>query len=76
MRSHFYIDEERTVSVSFDGAITSVVIVDAEGICGRGHAKHHPEDDYSLKFGEKLARSRAEQRYARKVERHLIKNTR
>lgn len=76
MRTKMYLDDDLSTVVTFDGAITSATVYDNDGVYARGNAKHNPADDYSATFGELLAVTRARGRYARKVERNLIRSTR
>jgi hypothetical protein len=75
MRSRHYYDEDLTTIVQFDGDVTTAYMFDNDGVYAYGHAKHHPEDTYSEWFGEQLSLARAQQRYARKIERLLIRGT-
>ena len=75
MPSRYYVDEDTITTVIFDGPVTSVTIF-GDNIHARGNAKHDPADKYSETFGENLATARAQSRYARKVERRLVRSTR
>ena len=72
MRTHLYQANNRTISVFFNGGLTTAVMSDNEGNIAKGHALHQPDDAYDRKFGEKLAIVRAYSRYFRKVEKKLI----
>jgi hypothetical protein len=75
MRNNFYSTEHETIRVQFNGEVTTVEIIDNNGVAARGHAKHNPADSYSESFGQALALARASNRYFRKIEKRLVKET-
>ena len=75
MRSITYDTDHETIVVSFNGPLTTVEIYDDAGIRACGHAKQHPDDNFSDEFGKALALSRASHRYFRKIEKRLVRST-
>jgi hypothetical protein len=65
------------ITTEFNGDLTTTTIYDElNNIEATGHSKRHPEDMYSERIAHGLANARALQRYARKVERRLMRETR
>lgn len=75
MRYIQYGFDDLTTTITFNGDLVSAFIIDSDGVYASGHAKRHPEDDFSAEVGGNLALARASGRYARKVERNLIRDT-
>jgi hypothetical protein len=77
MRVKYDEDDQIQVHTTFNGDLTTTEIYDIlNDICATGHSKRHPDDAYSERVAEGLANARAMQRYARKVERKLMRETR
>jgi hypothetical protein len=69
-------EDDLVITITFEGPLTTAEIDDLEnGLYSTGHAKHHPDDVYSLEFGQKLAVARAAYRYYRKIEKRLVRTT-
>lgn len=75
MRSITYNEDSGIINVVFDGALTTVIIEDCNGITAKGHALQNAEDQYDSDFGQALALSRASNRYFHKLEKHLVRST-
>lgn len=63
------------VDTDWDRTLTSVRVTDTRyGVTARGNAKLHPDDEFDINIGQRLAYIRATQRLLRKVERKMVQN--
>lgn len=69
-------DGDTVTIITFNGEITTAVVMDDSGVVGRGHAKCVEPDYFDSEVGRALAVTRAHGRYARKKERSLLRKTR
>lgn len=68
-------DEGLVLNVSFEGDLTHAYVYDVDrGVYAAGHARLAEGDKYSQKIGERIASSRAWQRYYKKVEKKIIRS--
>jgi hypothetical protein len=75
MKQNKYVRENHDIIVTFSDDITTAEIWDRQGNYARGNSKHHPDDSYVERFGQRLALARAYSRYYRKIEKQLVRST-